>query len=136
MGLPLWADNALLTAAGNLLTYMQTGVSLHLFQNVFSPAPDSPGSAFHESSFPGYSAVNLGGLLSGPTLVVPGQYELTTTMISFTCTGATSQVIAGWYMRRSVAIVAAEAFTTPIPLANGTQYTIQLRPQLISQSLL
>lgn len=136
MAAPLWANRACLLEAQELLVVLSSGASLHLFQNVFNPTPSTALSAFHECSFTGYAGIALSTVWTGPTLVQDGQYQLDSGVLLFTCTGGSGQNIAGWYIRSTAFLLACEAFASPIFITPGTQLSIDLRPQIISQSIL
>lgn len=132
----LWSNPLLLARAGTLQALLNSGHKLHLFSNNFTPDPTTPISSFVECTFPGYVAIDLTGLFTGPTLVQNGQYQLTTGTLAFGCTGLPGQTIYGWWIDDGTNMKACQLLDTPFPITPGVDYLAILRPQEITQSIL
>lgn len=136
MAQPLWSNAKLLAFCTTLANYLNSGHTLRLFTNTFLPDPSSPLSFFTEATFTGYAAVPLAGVFATPTLVQNGQYQTTSSVLTFQCTGGSGQVIQGWYIDDGTNMIACQLLDSPVTISAGGQYALQLRPQEISQSIL
>jgi len=136
VALPLWANFEVLNICSRLRANLNIAYFLHLFSNPFNPTPGVTLAQFTECAFGGYAPLSLNGLWSAATFVQDGQYELTAVPFVFNCTGSPSGQIAGWYLTQGTSVAACEAFTTPIQMSTGSSFSLTLRPQVISQSIL
>lgn len=133
---PLWSDPFLLSRATTLQTLLNAGKTLRLFRNSFLPNPDTLLSAFQECTFPGYAAISLDGLITGPTALVPGMFQLDSGVLVFQSTGGPSQTIYGWYIDDGTHMFSCQLLDVAVTICAGGAYAVQLRPLEISQSVL
>jgi hypothetical protein len=129
--------NALLSdRAATLAAVLNASHKLKLFANSLTPNPATPLASFVEATFAGYQGVALDSQFGAPTKVQDGQYQISTPFFTFTCSGGSGQLVYGWYIDDSVNMRLAQAFDTPVTIAPGSPYMLQIQPQEISQSIL
>lgn len=136
MPTPLWSNPLLLARAGTLRTVLNSGHTLRLFVNNFLPDPASPLAYFIEATFSGYAPIPLTSLFPAATQVRNGQYELDSGILVFSCTGGSSQTIFGWYIDDGTDMVACQLLDVPVVICAQGVYSVEIRPQEISQSVL
>ena len=119
-----------------MATLLNAGHKLKLFVNNILPTPATPLGAFTEASFPGYLAADLAGAFGAPVKVQDGQYQIATGFFTFTCTAAPGQTVYGWWIDDAANVKMAQAFDSPVSIAVGSPYMLQVQPQEISQSIL
>jgi len=136
MPVPVLSNPLLDARAGTLATLLNSGHTLRLFQNNLTPTPATSLGSFTESTFTGYAAVSLSGQFGSPTFVTDGQYQIASGTYTFSCTGGSSQTIYGWYIDDGSNVKMSQRLDTPVTISSGGNYTLQVRPQEISQSIL
>lgn len=136
MPIPVSCD-ALVQAALNGMLSSVGSAAIHLFQNNFSPLPNSLTSDFVECTFPGYASILIGPLFGTPTNPTPGLWQSDPGLLLFTCTSGGPQIAYGWWIQRgSHFLEAAQQFDAPVTFTAGAQLQLQPRPQAITQFIL
>lgn len=131
------ASNALLRKRSETFrTYLNSGMSLRLFANQFTPTPADKLASFVESGFPGYLRVNLDNQFQAPAKVKDGLYETKTLTQSFTCTGATNQVAWGWFITDGVDVLLSRPFIVGVEMAPGKSVELIIKVQTWAASML
>lgn len=100
--------------------------SLRLFTNNFTPDPTSTFFDFVEASFPGYAFQPLNARFGVPLGIGTGYYQSQTPLFRFNCTGASAQVVYGWYITSFADVLYSSAFLNPVSLFNGQIVAIQI----------
>lgn len=136
MPTPVLSNQMLADRAGTLATYLNTAHKLKLFQNNIAPTPATPLASFVEANFPGYIGIDLTNQFGAPSKVTDGQYQIATPFFTFTCSSGSGQVVYGWWIDDGTNQKMSQAFDTPVTIAPGSPYLLQIQPQEISQSIL
>lgn len=92
---------------------------LRLYQNDYTPEPDSASGNFTEATFPGYTSENLTGDWGAPVESADGKWYIEAPPITFSWSGVgSSNVIYGWYIDDGTEVVLAERLATPINMTS------------------
>jgi hypothetical protein len=126
----LVASDALIEArVTTLQTLLNSGHTLRLFANDFTPDPASVLGDFTESSFTGYAPESLSGLFGSPVKITDGEWQIQTDPIPFSCSGGSPQVVYGAYVDDGADVIFSARFDAPITMTSGASFTLQLSPQ-------
>ena len=133
----LVASNVLLLdRADALRTLLNSGHTLRLFSNDYTPLSQDSLGSFAEATFTGYAAVGLSAAFAAPVKVQDGEYQISTTFYVFTCTGGSTTMCYGAYITAGSDWKFAIRFDTPITVNNGTSFAIQINPQDWAKSII
>jgi hypothetical protein len=133
----LVASNVLLQdRADSLRTLLNSGHVLRLFQNNFTPVSQDSFGSFSEASFTGYASAALTADFGASFKVQDGEYQISSTFHTFTCTGGSPQTVYGSYISAGSDWKFAIRFDVPIVVTNGTSFAIQINPQDWAKSII
>lgn len=132
----LFSNPFLLGRATTLRSFLNAGLHLRLFTNSLTPTPATPLSAFTEATFTGYASIPLSGQFGVPVLLTDGLWQIDSGVLTWSCTGGPGQTINGWYIDDGSQMLACQLLDTPIVLGSGGVYTLEIRPQEVTQSIL
>lgn len=116
-------------------TALNTGHSLRLFQNNFTPVPGSLLSAFTEANFAGYTARVLTGTFGAPAQIQNGEYQISTGTFTWTYASGPDQTIYGWYVTDASNWKLAQVLPSPFVVTVGSTLSLILRVQDWSLSI-
>lgn len=108
---------------GTLRTILNSGHTLRLYRNNFTPVQATVLADFTECNLAGYAGLSLAAQFGAPTQVVTGKYQTASGVNLFTTSDAGGQTIYGWYIddgaivRFSKNYLAGVTFSLAIPLA-------------------
>lgn len=105
---------------------LDAGAACRLFSNDITPGPGFATLQFAESTFPGYARWNMNGVWSDPLKVADGDYLVSTVSHTFSCTGASNNVVYGWYIVQDNKVLAAGRFLAPYTMGPGTNINLAI----------
>jgi len=106
-----------------------SGLSLRLFQNDITPSRLSVAADFVVADFSGYMNIDLGAWVVAVDTVEEEPVMQAPESVFTDSTGAVDNVIYGYYILDGGAVIAAEKFTTPVPMEDAGD-TIRITPRL------
>lgn len=122
------ASNALLhERADRLADLLNSGHSLHLFQNNITLKPSTVVGNFIEAGFPGYLPTNLNNKFGLGVKLVDGAYSSTCTPQIFTCTADYEVPCLGWYIQDQFTLKFSHRFPFPLIMTTGRILTLRLQ---------
>jgi hypothetical protein len=93
------ASNALLKDRAEVIrTFFNSNHSLRLFVNDVKPVPGFVLASLTEATFPGYARVNMAAKWKPVWKVIDGEYQFSSFDVTFTATGASSEIVYGWML--------------------------------------
>lgn len=126
----LVASNALLAdRIASLRTLLNSGKTLRLFVNNFTPTPVNIRSDFTEASFVGYAGQSLSSDFAAGVKIIDGEYQSSSTTHTFSCTSGSSQTVYGWYIDDGTDVFLSNKFSAGIVMASGSSFTLQVKAQ-------
>jgi len=111
---------------GQLRHQLNADHVLRLFGNNYIPGPNSTFADFQESSFPGYARWDLAGVFPPQFKVQEGEWAIQSPVHTFTCTGASSFAVFGWYIVNQGLVRYAYRFPELIPLGPGVEIPVRV----------
>lgn len=111
---------------GQLWNQLNVNHALYLFSNNYIPGPNSQWIDFQEASFPGYARWNLNGVFPPFFKVQEGEYAIQSPVHTFTCTGASSLAVFGWYIVNQGLVRYAYRFPELISLGPGVEVSVRV----------
>jgi hypothetical protein len=120
-------------------TWMDSGATLEVFENDFTPDPATELGDFVPATFGGYASVSLSGQWGASMKVIDGKYQRDSAEFTFTCTAAPTLDVYGWYVylgSGAGALRMSGRFPAPISMAIGVVFKITLSPQSWSLSII
>lgn len=113
---------------------VNVGHVLRLFTNDVTPAPALLLSAFTEAGFPGYVRIDLAQQFTPPVKIIDGKFQIETPLLTFTCTGATSETVFGWLIVWDEHLMFSLRLNTPVMMGPGVSVAgvIQLQEWALS----
>ena len=122
--------------ANELLSYMNSGWTLRLFQNDITPAPETSLGEFVECDFGGYEEVSLSGAFSGPTKVQDGQYQIVSEVYQYTSETGASQDVFGLYIDNGTDWCFAYRFPIALHIEGIMTFSVQVKPSDWAKSII
>jgi len=111
---------------GQLRNQLNADHSLRLFSNNYIPGPNSTFVDFAESSFPGYARWNLNGVFAPQIKIQEGEWATISPTHVFTCTGASSEAVFGWYIVNQGLVRYAYRFPELVSLGTGIEVAVKV----------
>jgi hypothetical protein len=126
--LPVASNYFLSARATTLQTLLNSGQTLRLFQNNFSPTPASVLASFTEASYSGYAGLSLSAAFGAPTKIVDGEYQIASANQTFNGPASGSQVVYGWYVSDGTGVQFSGLFSSPVTMDSTVTLTLVLSP--------
>lgn len=131
------ASNAVLEqVAGGLRASLNWGHVLRLYVNDYEPTPASVLSDFAEATFPGYAEFDLTDQWEDVYKIVDGEYQFATPVIPFLSTGASVEVVYGWFIVGGSKVKLSGRFLDSTLMSSGVSLPARVLVQTWAMSAL
>lgn len=134
------SDTLLLDRAGSVRTKLNAGSRLRLYQSNIVPSPSDTLATYtgSECNFDTYSVQHLDPNWAAPVLIIPGEYQLLSAILSYNSPTVTGNTIYGLFVDDGAgSLLFAMLFDSPISyLVGSPSLSIQIGYQVWAKAII